>query len=64
MPVIDFPYRCRSVVFSIHIFGEVVCPLPVAGVEGEIDLSRGRENVAQFVALPKKISVCQGVILE
>ena len=53
MTILDLVYRCRSVALSVHIFGEVIRPLFIARLEGKINLSRCRENVAQFVVLTK-----------
>ena len=64
MTILDFPHRCRSVALSIHVFGEVVCPLSVAGLEGEINLSRCRENIAQFIVFSEKIGICKGILVQ
>src|SRR4051812_10336726 len=53
----DLACRCSSIVFSVHEFGEVVSPLPNTGFEREIYFSRDGENVAEFIVLPKKISI-------
>lgn len=60
----DRAYGCSSVALSVHIFGEVVCSLSIARLEGKINLSRCRESVAQFVVLPKEIGICNGILVE
>ena len=57
MAIRDFAYRRCSIAFSVHEFGEVLCPLSIGGLERKIYFSRYGENVAQFVVLPKKIGI-------
>ncbi len=57
MAIRDFGYRCCSIALSVHEFGEVVCPLSIAGLERKVYFSGYGENVAQFVVLPKKIGI-------
>jgi hypothetical protein len=64
MAVRDFAYRCGSVALSVHKFGEIVCALSIAGLEGKIHFSRYGDNIAQFVVLPKKIGIRLGGLLE
>jgi hypothetical protein len=64
MAIRDCAYRCCSIVLLVHEFGEIVCPLSIAGLEREIYFSRFGENVAQFVVLPKKIGIRKGGIVE
>lgn len=57
MAIGDFAHsRCSKVLF-VHEFGEVVCLLPIVGLERKIYFSRCGENVAQLVVLPKKIGI-------
>ncbi len=42
----EFAHRRCSVAFSVHKFGEIVCPFSVVGLEGEINFPRSSENVA------------------
>ena len=64
MAIRDFAYRRFSIVLSVHEFDEVVCSLPIAGLERKIYFSRHGENVAQFVVLPEKIGIRLGGMVE
>ncbi len=57
MTIRNFGYSCCSKVLSVHIFSEVVRPLCIECLKGKIYFSCYRENVAQFVVLPKKLFI-------
>jgi len=64
MAIRYFVYRRGSIALPFHKFGEVVCPLSIAGFERKVYLSRGGEDVAQFVVLPKKIGIRYSGMME
>jgi len=63
MAIGELAHRRCSAALSFHVFGEIVCPLSIARLEGKIYFSRYEKSVAQFVVCPKKIGIREGILM-